>query len=255
MCYWKSYMFYNPERLGAPKKMSSNIFTINFGNGKTYFFLKKPAETIFWRYDYVHDEADSGFPQTVNDRTWPGLVDPHRITTGLYWDERTVYFLYENGDVLLFDVEKHRTVRGYPRPMTHWREAKNWPSEIMERAGSISTAINWHNNVIYYFLTDPVDTFIRQYRDTDQLSAPRPVKLGFPGLAFDLPAKSRTPMASFRWDNDKAYFFHTGTNAGKYAGGQYFRYDIWNDSVEKNYPKAIFGGWPPIDLSKDGTQA
>ena len=235
--------------------MDSNIFTINFGNGKTYFFLRSGRKTIYWRYDYVLDEADAGFPQPVNDQTWPGVVDLQNITTGLYWDEGRIYFLYKNGNVLSFDVERHRAERGYPRPMDHWREARNWPRQVQDRMGAVTAAVNWHNDVIYYFLNDPQDTFMRHYRDTGQVSDPRAVKVGFPGLAFDLPGRPVTPMAAFRWDNDKAYFFHSGTNDGLYPGGQYFRYDVWSDQVDKNYPKAITNGWPPIDLTANGVEA
>ena len=65
-----------------------------------------------------------------------------------------------------------------------------------------------------------------------------------------MPAAEDNPLGF--WENNKAYFFHTGTADGKYPGGQYIRYDIRTEIADENYPKEVFSGWPPIMLSGKG---
>lgn len=43
---------------------------INWGNGKAYMFLNGGR---YIRYDIDADRSDDGYPQPINDRTWPGM--------------------------------------------------------------------------------------------------------------------------------------------------------------------------------------
>jgi Hemopexin len=42
----------------------------NRGNGKAYIFLK---DGRYIRYDVDADRADAGYPQAIDERTWPGM--------------------------------------------------------------------------------------------------------------------------------------------------------------------------------------
>lgn len=44
--------------------------TVDWGNGKAYFF--KGGQYI--RYDIRSDRADPGYPKRISQRTWPGLL-------------------------------------------------------------------------------------------------------------------------------------------------------------------------------------
>lgn len=52
----------------APGKRATGI--VNWGNGKVYFF--KGSQYI--RYDIKADRADPGYPKTIDNSTWPGIV-------------------------------------------------------------------------------------------------------------------------------------------------------------------------------------
>jgi len=49
-------------------KRSTGI--VNWGNGKAYFF--KGSQYI--RYDIATDKADPGYPKTIDNSTWPGII-------------------------------------------------------------------------------------------------------------------------------------------------------------------------------------
>jgi hypothetical protein len=67
---------------GYPKDITENTWPgvasykdnlagmINWGNGKAYMFLN---DGRYIRYDIQADRADPGYPQLIDDQTWPGM--------------------------------------------------------------------------------------------------------------------------------------------------------------------------------------
>lgn len=50
--------------------------TINWDNGKAYFFL---YDGTYIRYDIASDQRDAGYPKPINNQTWPGLAPYFRL--------------------------------------------------------------------------------------------------------------------------------------------------------------------------------
>ncbi len=74
----------NKERVEKPKTITNQNWpglqkyankiqsVVNWENNKAYFFLN---DGQYLRYDKYQDQVDQGYPQKMNDRTWPGLGD------------------------------------------------------------------------------------------------------------------------------------------------------------------------------------
>jgi hypothetical protein len=91
---------------------------VNWGNGKVYFF--KGGQYI--RYDIADDRADSGFPQPINGKTWPGLIWTDGFDDAVNWGNGKVYF-FKGSDYIRYDIHSDRADIDYPKKM----ESPAWP--------------------------------------------------------------------------------------------------------------------------------
>jgi len=89
--------------------------TVNWGNGKVYFFL---SDGRYLRYDVATNKADAGYPRTTDNSTWPGLGNyATQISAILEWDARYVYVILSNNTFIKYDKVADAAVAGYPQPI------------------------------------------------------------------------------------------------------------------------------------------
>jgi hypothetical protein len=114
---------------------------------KAYFFL---ANGSYIRYDIASDRADSGYPQPITDKTWPGLGPYATLLYGaLNWSDNKLYFFLSDGSYIRYDLKADRVDAGYPQPITK----ATWPGLAMY-ASHIAGSINWSNGKAYIFFDD-----------------------------------------------------------------------------------------------------
>jgi hypothetical protein len=114
---------------------------------KAYFFLSSGS---YLRYDIQADRVDQGYPQRVDNKTWPGLgAYATRIYGALNWTDGKIQFFLDDGSYIRYDLKADRVEQGYPKPINQstWRGLAPYASHI---AG----AINWNNGKAYIFLDD-----------------------------------------------------------------------------------------------------
>ena len=112
--------------------------TINWGNGKIYFFKKSQ----YIRFDIGSNKVDPGYPKDINNSTWPG-VWTEGIDAAVNWGNGKAFFFREN-QYVQYDIGKDESDPGYPKTM----DEKSWPG--IWRNG-IDTATNWGNGKAYFF--------------------------------------------------------------------------------------------------------
>jgi hypothetical protein len=89
--------------------------TVNWGNGKVYFFL---SDGRYLRYDIAANKVDAGYPRTTDNNNWPGLGSySTQIAAILEWDTRYVYVLLTNNTFIKYDKVADAAVAGYPQPI------------------------------------------------------------------------------------------------------------------------------------------
>lgn len=114
---------------------------------KAYFFLRNGT---YLRYDIDRDSTDAGYPQPVNDQTWPGLgTYATSLNAALNWPNGKIQFFLSNGMYIRYDVRADRADPGYPKPI----DRSTWPG-LARYASNITAAINWRNGKAYFFLDD-----------------------------------------------------------------------------------------------------
>lgn len=113
---------------------------VNWGNGKAYFF--KGSQYV--RYDIAADRVDSGYPQPINDQTWPGLTWTNGIDAAVNWGNGKAYF-FKGNQYIRYDIQHDRVDLGYPKPIN----AQTWPDMIW--TDGIDDAVMWNNNKVFFF--------------------------------------------------------------------------------------------------------
>lgn len=117
------------------------------GGGKAYFFL---SDGSYLRYDIKADRVDPGYPQPVDNKTWPGLQRHARdLYAALNWPRGKIQFFLNNGTYIRYDVAADRVDEGYPKAV----DSGTWPG-LAPYASRISAAVNWRNGKAYFFLDD-----------------------------------------------------------------------------------------------------
>ncbi|GAB2899351.1 alkaline phosphatase family protein [Microbulbifer echini] len=133
----KGYFFLNDGRYlrydldkdrvdsGYPKLVDNNSWpgmatyankiraALKWPNNKVYFFLN---DGNYLRYDLEEDQLDSGYPQAVNDNTWPGLgAYASEITAAHQWNSIRAYFFLKNQRYIRYSITSDQAYNGYPR--------------------------------------------------------------------------------------------------------------------------------------------
>ena len=91
---------------------------VNWGNGKIYFF--KGGQYI--RYDIEDDSADSGFPRSINQQTWPGLIWTDGFDDVVNWGNGKVYF-FKGSEYIRYDIVNDKADIDYPKKI----DGSSWP--------------------------------------------------------------------------------------------------------------------------------
>jgi hypothetical protein len=85
--------------------------SVNWGNGKAYFF----RSTQYIRYDMASDRVDDGYPLTIAD-SWPGFEGAgfaDGIDAVANWGNGAAYF-FSGGAYLRYDMAADAVSDGYP---------------------------------------------------------------------------------------------------------------------------------------------
>lgn len=143
---------------------------------KVYFFL---TNGTYLRYDIRNDRVDSGYPQPVTDKSWPGLGRyAHQFYAALNWPGGKVQFFLSNGTYVRYDLAADRVDPGYPQRVTD----VTWPG-LAPYATRITSAINWRNGKAYFFLDN--GTYLRYDIEEDEVDEGYPKRIdagNWPGL-------------------------------------------------------------------------
>lgn len=137
-------------------------------SGKAYFFL---ATGDYLRFDIAADRVDPGYPQPINDSTWPGLGPYHNQVFGaMNWTNNKVQVFLSNGSYMRFDLVANRMDDGYPKRISK----DTWPG-LAPFAASLAGMANWNNVKAYVFLDN--NTFLRYDISRDRLDEgyPKPI--------------------------------------------------------------------------------
>ena len=112
--------------------------TINWGNGKIYFFKKSQ----YLRFDIASNKVDSGYPKEINSSTWPGLwIDG--VDAAVNWGNGKAFFFKKN-QYIQYDIAEDRSDSGYPKIV----DGNSWPG-IWNNG--FDTVTNWGNGKAYFF--------------------------------------------------------------------------------------------------------
>ncbi|WP_456846975.1 hemopexin repeat-containing protein [Cellulomonas sp. P5_C6] len=88
--------------------------SVNWGNGKAYFF----RGDSYLRYDIAADRADDGYPRSIAD-SWTGLADAgfaDGLDAACVWNNGKVYF-FRGDSYVRYDVAGDAVDAGYPQPI------------------------------------------------------------------------------------------------------------------------------------------
>lgn len=135
---------------------------------RSYFFLN---DGTYIRYNNTLDKADSGYPQPINNSTWPGLgAYATQISATLRWTGNKVYFFLKNGNYLRYDLVNDRVDSGYPKPIND----STWPG-LGAYATQITSAVKWSDFKAYFFLTN--QRYIRYSITEDEADSGYPARI------------------------------------------------------------------------------
>ncbi len=160
--------------LGRYATMISAAFT--GPSGKAYFFL---ADGDYLRFDMAANRLDPGYPQPINDSTWPGLSRYHnQIFGAINWTNNKVQLFLSNGSYVRFDLGTNRVDAGYPKRISK----ETWPG-LEPYAANLAGMFNWNNRKAYFFLDN--NKYLRYDIVKDRLDDgyPKPVDdMNWPGI-------------------------------------------------------------------------
>ncbi|MDG9669321.1 hemopexin repeat-containing protein [Hahella sp. CR1] len=196
---------------------------------KAYFFRN---DQQYVRYDKVLDKSDGGYPKAVNNQTWPGM-ETYRdlITASFQKDAGTSYYFLKNGQYINYDNIGDKVRSGYPKPINN----ATWPG-LEPYKDQIEAALRWHNQKVYFFLSN--GDYIRYDINSDAVDSgyPKPINDNtWPGLG----SYAKEITAAVKWSDSRGYIFLTGQ--------RYLRYNISQDKVDDGYPKPVNSStWPGL---------
>ncbi|MBV8889722.1 MAG: hypothetical protein JO305_08660 [Alphaproteobacteria bacterium] len=88
---------------------------LDWKDGKLQFFL---SDGRYLRYDIAADHVDPGYPQPVDDKTWPGLEPYKDLLAGTFnLDGRKAFLFLKDNRYIRYDITADRIDPGYPKPM------------------------------------------------------------------------------------------------------------------------------------------
>jgi serine/threonine protein kinase len=202
-----------------PSASTDKLVGARWNDKKFYFF----RDGEYYSYDVEYDRIDADHPRPIAGN-WKGVwaegVDAIIISP---WDKGKAY-LFKGKEYIQYDVADRRPDVGYPKPI-----AGNWPGIWPD---GIDAAVVWNNGKIYFLKGSEYIRFDIQSKRSD-FSYPSPIVDMWPGVW----SSNIETIFTNQWPpqlSDKAYFF---------KDGQYIRYDMVEDKVDRGYPKTISRFW------------
>jgi hypothetical protein len=197
----------------------AKVVALVWDESKAYFFKGDQ----YTRYDIAADQADEGYPQTINSG-WAGVFEGD-LDAAVVWPNGKAYF-FKGDQYIRYDIAADQADGGYPQTIN-----SGWAG-VFE--GDLDAAVVWPNGKAYFFKGDQ---YIRYDIEADQADEgyPQSISSGWAGVfEGDLDT-------AVVWPNGKAYFF---------KGDQYTRYDTKADQADDGYPKALSAWGLPFDGGK-----
>jgi len=85
---------------------------LRWNNDKVYFFLN---DGQYIRYDLSNDQVDAGYPQAINNDSWPGLgAYANDITAAVKWNNSTAYIFLTGQRYIRYSISDDQADAGYP---------------------------------------------------------------------------------------------------------------------------------------------
>jgi hypothetical protein len=191
-------------------------------NDNTAYFFRSNGTYV--RYNKLTNTAVAGYPQPVNNSTWPGLGNyTSLIAATLRWDNQKAFVFLNDGRFLRYDMVADRTDTGYPQAVTN----TTWPG-LGTYASKIVATANWGNGKVYFFLSD--GRYIRYDIAANRADAgyPRPTdNSNWPGLGNYATQIS----AILEWDARYVYVI--------LSNNTFIKYDKVADAAVAGYPQPI----------------
>lgn len=186
--------------------------SVNWGNGKIYFF----KNDRYYRYDWANDKVDPNYPKLIAGN-WNGLW-PNGIDAAVNYGNGKAYF-FKGSEYVRYDIAADKVDAGYPKPI-----AGNWNGLW---TSNIEAAVSWGNGKVYFFKGTE---YIRWDIAADKVDAgyPKPIAGNWGSLW------ANGIESALLADNKKAYFF---------KGGQYTRYDVASNAIDSGYPVSTIDNW------------
>lgn len=217
---------------------------INWGNGKAYFFgeCEELGGYSYVRYDMEADKADKGYPQRVNNKTWPGLGLDEVLAAVNAGNGKAYFFGHEKGNdefiYVRYNMAKDQADPGYPKSV----DDDTWPG--ISALDTIDDAVNFGDGNIYFIGTvedDDEAQYILTYNIKKDMAIGSPERIGkktFPGNKI-------TNIDSMGvWDDGRVYMFGTiGDDDDLY----YERFNMSTGKMDAGYPKIVDNDtWPGL---------
>lgn len=198
-------------------------------NNTAYFFR---SDMKYVKYNKSQDKAEAGYPQNINNSTWPGIENyKEKITATLKWNNQKGFFFLNDGTYLRYDMTNDAADAGYPKPIN----SSTWPG-LQLGTNKIVGAINWDETYAYFFLSN--GTFIKYNMVNDAAVAGYPQAVTtttWPGLA----AHATSITATVDWNAQYFYIF--------LSNNTYIKYNKTSNTVMLGYPKAVNDStWPGL---------
>jgi len=200
--------------LSSQSRYSPRFGTLNWGNGKAYFF----QGSSYVRYDITAGRADTGYPKAIDSQTWPGMIWTDGIDAAVNWGNGKAYF-FRGGEYVRYDIQADRADPGYPKPIN----SQTWPGMIW--TNGVDAVVNWGNGKAYFFRGGE---YIRYDIQADRADPgyPKPINSQtWPGMIW-----ADGIDAAVNWGKGKTFFF---------KGTQFISYDIPLDKADAGYPKEV----------------
>lgn len=202
---------------------------VSWDSSRAYFFRD---DSRYVRYAKVLDKADSGYPKTTNNSSWPGFGDQGgEVIAAFEKQAGSSYYFFANGQYVRYNNTLDRADSGYPADVNN----ANWPG-LGDYADNIRAALRGNGDKVYFFLDN--GQYLRFDLGDDRVDSGYPAAINnsnWPGLedyASDI-------IAAVKWSDSRAYIFLTGQ--------RYIRYDLAADRADEGYPLKVNGSnWPGL---------
>jgi hypothetical protein len=230
------------DELGVRKLMPASS-----GNKDIVWSATDSAQINVYRNGEFVTQLESGEQGWSDDAEISGIVDYSLvqnstpaalslnkvdINAALSWSATRAYFFRNDQRYVRYAKVLDKADAGYPKVTNNG----SWPGFGIN-SDKLVAAFEKDSSTSYYFFNN--GQYIRYNNTLDKAEAGYPKAVNndtWPGLEN----YANKITATLRWNNNKVFFF--------LDNGQYLRFDLSNDSIDSDYPKAVNDQtWPGLE--------